>query len=199
MSTAELKEIVAELARSTKELRDSQKLTDVQLKESERQLERTSREVERNSREMRELRRFFNDQWGKLVEALLGAGLPELFQARGIEVTESGRDIEILGPSGRKLAQIDVMVRNGGEDIAVEVKSTCRPADIDEHVARLARVRNAKREYSEGVKKLLGAVAALSYAADADVYAEKKGLFVLKISDGVVSIQNSPDFRPKAC
>ena len=63
---------------------------------------------------------------------------------------------------------------------------------------RVARLHAAKPEYSTGTKKLLGAVAALSYAADSDVYAERKGLFVLRINEGVVTIQNSPDFRPKA-
>jgi hypothetical protein len=181
---SELRELVTDLARSTKELRQSQKETDRQFKATDRKI--------------KELGTLFTGQWGKLVESLLASGLVEVFQKWGLGVSAVSRDYEILDATGRKPAQIDVLLHNGGEDVAVEIKTTCRPKEIDEHIDRLARLRSGRREYSEGGKKLYAAVAALKYEAEADIYAEKKGFFVLKSSDGIVEIGNREGFRPRA-
>jgi len=184
MSTAELQAIVEKLALSQAE-------TDRQFKATDRQFKATDRKI-------KELGTLFTGQWGKLVESLLASGLVEVFQKWGLGVSAVSRDYEILDATGRKLAQVDVLLHNGGEDVAVEIKTTCRPKEIDEHIDRLARVRSGRREYTEGGKKLYAAVAALKYEAEADIYAEKKGFFVLKSSDGLVEIGNREGFKPRA-
>ncbi len=204
-SDKEFRESIAETRKLDKEFRDSIAETrkfDKEFRESVRELRKSQKETDRQFKEtdqkIKDLGNLFTCQWGKLVEALLGSGLPELFQSRGIRVTEAGPNVEFLDAEGRKAAQVDVMVRNGEEDIAVEVKTTCRPADIAEHIDRLARVRAAKPEYRSGAKKLYGAVASLKFEAESDRHAEKKGFFVLDCGEGAVSIRNHPDFKPKA-
>jgi hypothetical protein len=54
-----------------------------------------------------------------------------------------------------------------------------RPTDR-QHIERLGTVHAVKEDYHKGCKKLYGAVAALSFVADTDLYAERKGFFVLK-------------------
>jgi len=190
-----LEELVASLAVAQKE-------TDRQLKETDRQLRETdlrlSERFKATDRQIKGLNRLVNTRWSRLVEALLGSGLPGLFRARGIEVQTVNRRFERFDESGRRVLEIDVMVCNGGEDIAVEVKTTCRPEDVDEHIERLALLHSLQPEYRNGEKKLYGAVAALSFDAGADEYAEKRGLFVLKCGEGVTTIENAPDFHPKA-
>lgn len=46
-------------------------------------------------------------------------------------------------------------------------------------------------------KKLYGALAALSFVSNANLYAERKGFFVLRCGDRITTIQNKPDFQPK--
>jgi hypothetical protein len=202
MSTDELRELVASLAVAQKETDRQLQETDRQLKETDRQLKETNRDLKSHFREtdrkIRDLSTLFTGQWGKLVEALLGSGLPELFRARGIPVRATSRDIEVQDDTGQRVAQVDVMVHNGEEDIAVEVKTTCRPEDVNEHLERLRRLRELLSLYASGSKKLYGGIAALKYEAAADQYAEKKGLFVLKCTEGIVTIENRPDFRPRA-
>lgn len=181
MSTAELKEIVADLARSTRELRESQKETDLQMRET--------------GRKIKEFSELFTGQWGKLVEALVDSGLPALFQIRGIAVRSVARR-QTYHIGREKIAEIDVMLRDGCEDIGVEVKTTCRVADVDEHLDRLARVRGAVAEYEAGKVKLYGGIAALKYEAESDRYARRKGLFVLECRDGIFQITNEEGFRP---
>ncbi len=177
MSTAELQQMVTQLVKSQKE-------TDRQMKETHRRLG--------------ELGTLFTNQWGKLVEALLRSGLQKLFRARGIAVSEVSRNLELFDPAtGHKKAEIDVFLQNGGEDVAVEVKTTCRVADVKDHMARLKLMRSLVKDYSQG-KKLYGGIAALQYDSEADVFAEKQGMYVLRSTEGVVTITNAGDFVPKA-
>lgn len=198
MSTAELKEIVADLARSTKELRistselrKSQSETDLQMKETAVQMKETDRKI-------KELSSLFTSQWGKLVEALMQPGCVKLFRARGVAVTRACTNQEWFKNDGSKVAEVDVFLVNGGEDVAIEVKTTCLPKHIDEHIERMARIKALRPEYRDGTKKLYGAVAALKYHSEADAYAKKKGFYVLKSTDGIVSIQNEHGFSPQA-
>ena len=191
----DLKELVASLAVAQKETDRQQKETDRQLKETDLRL---SERFKATDRQIKGLNRLVNTRWSRLVEALLGSGLPGLFRARGIAVQTMNRRFERFDESGRRVLEVDVMVCNGGEDIAVEVKTTCRPEDVDEHIERLALLHSLQPEYRNGMKMLFGAVAALSFDAGADSYAEKRGLFVLKCGEGVTTIENAPDFRPKA-
>jgi hypothetical protein len=182
MGTAELQEIVADLAKSTKRLEASQKETDRQMKETDRKIKGLSE--------------LFTGQWGKLVEALVDSGLPKLFRGRGIAVREVSRRHEIYDGS-QKIAEIDVLLHNGGEDVAVEVKTSLRVKDVKEHLERLEKVRASVPSYSEGGKKLYGAVAGLKYDSEVDLYAERQGLFVLKSSEGIFEITNQSGFVPQ--
>ncbi len=185
MSTVELREFINDLAKSQAE-------TDRQMKETSEQMKETDKKI-------KGLNDLFTSQWGKLVEALVDSGLPKLFRARGIEVKQQGRRHEFLdGGSLRKIAEIDVLLHNGGEDVAVEVKTTLRVKDVKEHVARLEKVRAAVPVYRDGGKRLFGAVAALKFEAEADVYAERQGFFVLKSAAGMFEITNAAAFVPRA-
>ena len=177
MSTAELQEIVAKLAVSQAE---------------------TNRQMKATDKKIKELSNLFTTQWGKLVEALVEPGCVRLFRQRGITVTRACTNQEWFREDGSKIAEVDVFLVNGGEDVAVEVKTTCQPRDIDEHIMRLEKIKALRPEYQEGGKKLYAAVAALKYAAQADQYAQRKGFYVLKSTDGIVTLQNEDDFEPTA-
>jgi len=196
MSIAELKKIVADLARSTHELTASQKETDRQMKETDRQMKETDWKMQETAQKIKDLSQLFTNQWGKLVEALMEPGCVQLFRQRGIAVTRAGTNQEWFREDGSKVAEVDVFLVNGGEDIAVEVKTTCQPKHIDEHIERLARIKALRSEYRDGSKKLYAAVAALKYSAQADEYARRKGFYVLKSKDGIVSIDNETGFEP---
>ncbi len=217
MTTEELKALVAENARSIRELNKSTREAARQFEKSRAEAEERAKErhlefkkfraeeekrrkaAEKRSKEadrqMAQLRELFTGQWGKLMESLVHAGLPGIFQAAGIAVTRVAQNEELFHGE-RKIAEVDLLLRNGDEDVAVEVKTTCRPEHIDEHVRRLGKLHEWIPEYAEGRKKLYGAVAALKYTAEADTYAQKKGMYVLKGKGGIFAISNERDFRP---
>ena len=202
MSTAELQAIVAANAQTIADLRKSQSETDRQMKETDRQMKErqaeTDSQMKATDRKIKELSRLFTTQWGKLVEALMEPGCVKLFRERGIAVARACTNQEWFRDDGSKVAEVDVFLVNGGEDVAVEVKTTCQPKDIDEHIERLAKIKSLRPEYRDGSKKLYAAVAALKYSAQADDYAWRKGFYVLKSSDGIVTIENEKEFIPVA-
>ena len=196
MSTAELQEIVTKLALSQAETARQMQATDRQMKATDLQMKATDQQMKATDRKIKELSELFTGQWGKLVEALLEPGCVKLFRERGVAVTRACTNQEWFDNEGIKIAEVDVFLVNGGEDVAIEVKTTCQPKDIDEHIERLAKIKALRLEYRDGTKNLYGAIAALKYNAEADSYAKKKGFYVLKSRDGIVCIENAKNFTP---
>jgi hypothetical protein len=79
-------------------------------------------------------------------------------------------------------AQIDGMLENGEQAVAVEVKTTLRQADMDDHLVRMEKIRKYADEY--GGKRQFGAMAATIADVSSREYALKKGLFVIEPSRG---------------
>jgi len=201
VSTLELQELVAELARSTKELRTStaelrasQQETDRQMKETDRQMKETDRQMKETDHKIKELSGLFTSQWGKLVEALMRPGTVKLFQDRGVLVNQmterrTGRDRE-----GREL-EVDMTLVNGGTIVVVEVKTTCKVEDVTWHLDKLGRFKEAFGEYADWAVQ--GALAAMRFEEESDRYAYRNGLWVLKCEDGITGIANGESFRPR--
>lgn len=198
MSTAELQAIVEKLALSQAETDRQMKETDRQMKETDKKMQETNLQMKETDQKIKALSNLFTTQWGKLVEALVEPGCVKLFRQRGIAVTRACTNQEWFRQDGSKIAEVDVFLVNGGEDVAVEVKTTCQPKHIDEHIERLAKIKASRVEYRDGTKKLFAAVAALKFTAQADEYARRKGFYVLKSSNGIVSIENEEGFEPTA-
>lgn len=185
MSEAELQALV----RSIQELRESQR-------ESQRETDRALRQSkEETDRTIRELSGFFSSQWGKLVEALVEPGCVVEFRKRGIAITQSMQRAEGIDSQGRQM-EIDVLLVNGEEIVAVEVKTKCKIEDVEEHEDRLERFKEAYPQYRD--MAVYGAVAALTFESESDKYAYRRGMFVLKPVEGVAKIVNDDKFQPKA-
>jgi hypothetical protein len=79
--------------------------------------------------------------------------------------------------------------------MVVEVKTTLRHADIDEHLLRMEKVR----KYADGhgdKRQFMGAVAATITDKSTREYALKKGLFVIEPSGEDVKV-TKPEAEPR--
>ena len=194
MSTLELQELVAELARSTKELRTSTEQLRASTAELRTSQQETDRQMKETDRKIKELSGLFTSQWGKLVEALMRPGTVKLFQERGVLVSQmterrTGRDRE-----GREL-EVDMTLVNGGIIVVVEVKTTCKVEDVTWHLDKLGRFKEAFGEYADWA--VTGALAAMRFEEESDRYAYRNGLWVLRCEDGITGIANGESFRPR--
>ena len=152
----------------------------------------TARQMKETDRKMTGLNKLFNDQWGRLVEALVRGKLVDLLKDRGIEVQDTHSNIKY--PYDGKTYEFDIMMVNGNEVVVVEVKTTLNLKYVNHFISKLSNFKTGLPSYRD--KVVYGAVAYLSCNEESNVYAEKKGLFVIKAVGDSASITNEADFQP---
>ena len=201
----EVWQLLGELIQSQKE---TDRLLQEQSQESDRRFQETDRRFQETDRRFRETERLLKEQSQRVDEQLgkLGNRLGEfvewqvrpaavrLFQERGIDVTELSSDLSVQ--KGDEGLEIDLLVVNGSEAIAIEVKSKLTQADVDEHLERLNKFKKLLPRYQN--LKILGAVAAMVTPKEIASYAYRQGLFVIAQSGDNLVILNDQKFKPKA-
>ncbi len=171
------------------ELIEAQKQTRLDFQETDRQIEKLSTEIGRVNKQISAL----GGKWGRFVENMVAPACETLFLARGIQVHEvSQRRRRRL--NGDTL-EVDVLVENESQILAVEVKSSLGVEDIKEFLLDLRRFKQFFPEYSD--KQLYGAVAGIEIEDSADIYAYRQGLFVLAQSGETMKILNPDEFQPR--
>jgi len=120
---------------------------------------------------------------GSLVEHIMTPDLPQKFKKLGYSFN---RIVTYKIAEGVH-AQIDGMLENGEQAVAVEVKTTLRQADIDEHLVRMEKIRKYADEHNDK-RQFMGAIAATITDRSTREYALKKGLFVIEPSGENVKV-----------
>lgn len=136
------------------------------------------------------------NEWGQLRNSLTSDKLWDLFRGIGMSLYGMSRAGK-FSENGEKFAEVDVILNNETEDIAMEVLPTFRPEEVEVHMDRLDLLRKRASSYKKTGRILYGAIAALRFEAGAEVYAEKCGLFALKCDGTGVTILNEDGFKPK--
>jgi hypothetical protein len=128
---------------------------------------------------------------GSIVEHLLTPGLPQKFKKLGYSFNR----IATYKFAEGVYAQIDGMLENGEQAVAVEVKTTLRQADIDGHLARMEKIRKYADEHNDK-RQFMGAMAATIADDSSREYALKNGLFVIEPSGDDVKV-TKPEGEPR--
>jgi hypothetical protein len=92
-------------------------------------------------------------------------------------------------------AEIDALLENGTQAMVVEVKTTLRQSDIDDHLLRMEKVRKYADEHGDK-RQFMGAIAATITDKSTREYALKKGLFVIEPSGEDVKV-TKPETEPR--
>jgi hypothetical protein len=167
------------------------KETDKKFEETARQIKETDEKFDKYFGKLQEYER----NWSKLVESLVKPSVAGQFQKRGIPVVTTHQRIEST-LNGDNI-EIDLFLENRDTVVLVEVKTTLRVNDVNEHIEN--RLKPFKRFFPRYVDmKVYGAVAYIHVEKDAGRYAYKQGLFVLTFTSGdLVEILNDEKFVPK--
>ena len=159
-----------------KENREQMAETDRRMAETDRMIKETSEQMKETDRKMKQLEGLFTTQWGKLIEALARPACLKLFSDLGIGITQVYN-----GPRKGKYfcndMEIDVILCNTTVAVAVEVKTTCKIEHIDHFLQQMEHFKETFHPFANYT--VYPAVAALKYDEGSDVYASKKGMFVL--------------------
>jgi hypothetical protein len=153
-----------------------------------------SEKFQETDRKIRELDRLFTSQWGKLVESLVEGDLIKLLNTKNISVERTTQ--RVRGNRDGQNYEFDIIAINGDEIVIVEVKTTLRPADINDFNEKLWKAKTYLPEYSG--KAIYGAMAFITAEGSSDRMAEKQGFFIIRATGNSSSIINQDDFKPKA-
>lgn len=146
----------------------------------------TDRRMKETDRRMKELQGLFTTQWGKLIEALTKPAALKLFKDNGINITQIYRGAH-YGEWNTGSMEVDVILCNTVEAVAVEVKTTCKVEDVKYFMNQMEHFKEAFHPFDKC--KVYPAIAALQYDEDSDIYALKQGLYVLHANgDGLFSL-----------
>lgn len=163
-------------------------------RETDKKFQETDKKFQETDRKLRQLEGAFGMQWGRMMEALVEPAALDLLRARGVKVSHTYSRVKVQQDGDNR--EFDVVLENGDEVVIVEVKSTLRVQDVVDFLDDLAHMLDFFPRYQD--HRILGAVAGLEIAEEADRFAYKQGLFVLSISgEGVVNIRNDDKFQAK--
>lgn len=204
----ETDQIVKELAVQSKETDRKFQETDriikalaAQSRETDRLLQETDQEFRESSREFDRRMKLLDKNLGKIgnrlgqfVEEMIQPAIIRLFQARGVEVRETMRNL--AARRGDLVAEVDLFAIDTWEAVAVEVKSDLTLGDVDRHLQRLGRFKQLFLHYAQ--LRIYGAVAGMVVSAEVARYAESQGLFVLQPSGEHIIMSNAPEFTPRS-
>ena len=184
----EMKEIRAshkEAKQEMKELRASQKEVAASQKETDRQIQKIGGR--------------FNQRWGTFVESLVSGNLVKILQNWGIDImqTHTRSEAQWKKPDGSiQKREFDIIVANGSEVVAVEVKTTLYPKDVRAFLKTLQDFKKYFPRYKSEI--IYGGVAYLTSEDKAHFFAEENGLFVIRATGDSAGIINQEGFKPKS-
>ena len=105
--------------------------------------------------------------------------------------------VRFLGENRKILAEVDKLLENGKEMMAIEIKSKLKIDDINDHIRRLGIIGEYNKEHCDS-RNVMGAVAGGVVSENILNYAQSKGLYVLVRNDKTVDVAALPaGFEPK--
>ena len=174
--------------------------TDRKFQDTDRKFQDTDRKFQETERVLREkLDRVTNaigklgNRLGDFIEDAVRPAAVRLFRERGIEVHEVHQ--QVSAARGGEGIEVDLLVVNDQDAIAIECKSLLSVDDVNEHREHLAKLKRLLPAYAS--KRMLGAVAAMVIPDEVATYAMRQGFFVIGQSGEQLVIRNDPSFQPK--
>jgi hypothetical protein len=134
-----------------------------------------------------------SNRLGQFVEEAVRPAAVRLFQERGIDVHEVQQNI-VVKRDGEGL-EIDLLVVNDKDTVAIECKSNLSIDDVNEHLERLDKIKRLIPRYKDN--NIVGAVAGMVIPENVANYAIKKGLYVIGQNGEHLELSNSETFKPK--
>ena len=181
-----------ETDRKFMELREDLKETTLGFKELREERKEMDRLLTEKFLESKKMVDRLTGKWGAFVEGLVMPAVERLFSDRGIKLTQTLP--RARAKQNGNAMEIDILGVNREYAVLVEVKSTLSVDDVDDHLERLRKFKKFFHQYKE--YKIIGAVSGIIIPENVEVYATKKGLFVIGQSGDSVKIFNDEKFKP---
>jgi hypothetical protein len=179
-----------ESAKSIEETRRVHRETERTLKETHLAHQETQKAHRETERTLNKAIGSLSNTLGSLIEHVMTPDLPRKFKQFGFTF-DCIKTVKWADGEGNIYTEIDALLENGTQAMVVEVKTTLRRDDIDDHLERMERVRKYADTHGDK-REFLGTMAAAITNKAAKDYALSKGFFVIEPSGEDVKISNPP-------
>ncbi|CAK0747240.1 DUF3782 domain-containing protein [Gammaproteobacteria bacterium] len=170
--------------------------TDRRFQETERlikELSASQKDTDRKIKKVTEAIGKLGNRLGDFIEDAVRPAAVRLFRERGIDVHEVHENIE--AQRANEGIEIDLLVANDTDVVAIECKSNLTMEDVKDHLKRLAKLKKLLPTYAD--KRVLGAMAAMVIPDSVEKYAYSQGLYVIGQSGEHLVIRNDVIFTPR--
>jgi hypothetical protein len=178
-----------ELSKAHQEFKEEQKALQAAQVETDRILNKLSADVKEVSRSVGRL----SNRLGEFVEEAVRPSAVRLFRERGIDVHEVHQNV--TSDREGSAFEIDLLVVNNQDVVAIECKSNLSIDDVNEHLERLEKIKRFLPDHVN--KRISGAVAGMVIPANVATYAIKKGLYVIGQNGEHLELRNEKSFTAK--
>ena len=196
----EIWDILKENSLQIGRLQSAQLETDRILKELSAEIKETSREIKEVQKETaREIKAVntsigrLSNRLGEFVEEAVRPSAVRLFRERGIDVHEVHQNV--TSDREGSAFEIDLLVVNNQDVVAIECKSNLSIDDVNEHLERLEKIKRFLPDHVN--KRISGAVSGMVIPANVATYAIKKGLYVIGQNGEHLELRNEKSFTAK--
>ena len=196
----EIWDILKENSLQIGRLQSAQLETDRILKELSAEIKETSREIKEVQKETaREIKAVntsigrLSNRLGEFVEEAVRPSAVRLFRERGIDVHEVHQNV--TSDREGSAFEIDLLVVNNQDVVAIECKSNLSIDEVNEHLERLEKIKRFLPDHVN--KRISGAVAGMVIPANVATYAIKKGLYVIGQNGEHLELRNEKSFTAK--
>ena len=155
--------------------------TTLHMAETDRRMAETDRQMKETDRKFRELANQFTSQSGHIIEGLMEPSAIRIFQERGYDINRCWKNFKRHTKSSGQKLEVDLLLLDDDIAIIVEVKIDCTHHHIDHFIEQMGHFKEVCPEYKD--KRILLAVAAVTFERDADQYAHEKGLFFIRVTN----------------
>jgi hypothetical protein len=189
----EIWDILKENSLQIGRLQSAQLETDRILKELSAEIKETQKITAREIKAVNTSIGRLSNRLGEFVEEAVRPSAVRLFRERGIDVHEVHQNVT----SNREGSafEIDLLVVNNQDVVAIECKSNLSIDDVNEHLERLEKIKRFLPDHVN--KRISGAVAGMVIPANVATYAIKKGLYVIGQNGEHLELRNEKSFAAK--
>jgi hypothetical protein len=178
-----------------RKIKESSLETDRRIKEFDRMFRETDREIrqlgeriDRVSKNVADI----TDTLGRFAENMVAPALVKLFNKKGIPITDYAMRVH----SQIRRIEYDIVAFNDEYVVVVSVKMTLRVNDVKHFLTeRLPIFKEVFPRHKH--LKVLGAAAGANIVEESDIYAIKRGLYVLAQSGDNITMLNDDTFKAK--
>jgi hypothetical protein len=176
---------------------ESERKREQERKESERKWAQDRKESEENLKSLGDFVKNglggLRNSIGSIVEMVLLPGLAKKINELGHKFTSSSYRNEFYRKDGSRLAEIDLLLANGGNEVmVVEAKTFFEKDDVDALLRRVQKLRAEETLTRMEGKTLYAAAAGVNFTDDARQMIKEKGIYMVSVNEDNDKIIVSP-------